>query len=131
MSAARASAHWPAEHHKSSATSLPNHWSAARGWRVIEVDEHFEVAAPAERVWQVLADPHAVVGCVPGASIVSENEDGSLETALGVQFGPLRIAFAAHAELELDRSTRQGRIVARGRDKQGGARFTATAQFNV
>jgi uncharacterized protein len=98
---------------------------------VIEVDERFEVPAPPSRVWELLADPHAVVGCVPGAAIVSQNSDGSLETSLGVQFGPLKIAFAAHTELQLDDASMQGKVTARGRDKQGGARFSATAEFRV
>ena len=98
---------------------------------VIEVDERFEVAAPPITVWQLLADPKAVVGCVPGASILSHNEDGSLETALTVKFGPLSIAFNAHAELELDNAAMSGQITARGKEKQGGARFTASASFGV
>jgi carbon monoxide dehydrogenase subunit G len=98
---------------------------------VIEVDEQFEVSAPPAAVWQLLADPRAVVGCVPSAAIVGENEDGSLETTLGVKFGPLGVVFAAHAELELDDAARRGRIRARGRDKQGGARFQASASFGV
>lgn len=98
---------------------------------MIEVDERFEVAAPPLTVWQVLADPHAVVGCVPGAQLTGVNDDGSLEMSVGVKFGPLTIGFQAHAELELNASAQQGRISARGRDKQGGARFTASAFFSV
>jgi carbon monoxide dehydrogenase subunit G len=98
---------------------------------VIEVDERFEVAAPPETVWQVVADPYAIVGCVPGAAIVGQNDDGTLETALGVRFGPLNIAFQANTALELDEAAMRGRLVSRGRDKQGGARFTASADFQV
>jgi carbon monoxide dehydrogenase subunit G len=98
---------------------------------VIEVDEEFDVAAPPDTVWELLADPHAVVGCVPGAAIVAENDDGSLETTLTVKFGPVGVAFQAHAELDLDNAARRGRLSARGRDKQGGARFQASAQFGV
>jgi carbon monoxide dehydrogenase subunit G len=98
---------------------------------VIEVDEQFEVAATPEVVWSLLADPAAVVGCVPGAAIVAHNEDGSLETTLTVKFGPLGVAFQARAELSLDAAARRGSLTARGRDKQGGARFQATAWFAV
>jgi carbon monoxide dehydrogenase subunit G len=98
---------------------------------VIEVEERFEVSAPPEAVWPLLADPYTVVGCVPGAAIVGQNEDGSLETSVGVKFGPLNIAFQARAELELDEPAMRGRILARGRDKQGGARFSATVTFAV
>ena len=98
---------------------------------MIEVDERFEVAAPPATVWQVVADPYAIVGCVPGAAIVSQNDDGSLETSLRVKFGPLNVAFQANTTLELDEVAMRGRLVARGRDKQGGARFTASADFQV
>ena len=98
---------------------------------MIEVDESFEVAAPPEVVWPIVADPYAVVGCVPGAQIVSENPDGSFEASLGVKFGPMNVAFQAHAELTLDEAAMQGQISARGKDKLGGARFEAVASFGV
>jgi carbon monoxide dehydrogenase subunit G len=98
---------------------------------VIEVAEHFEVPAAVADVWRWLADPYAVVGCVPGAAIVKANDDGSFETALTVKFGPLSVTFQSHTVLELDHERRQGRITARGRDTQGGARFQATGNFSV
>jgi carbon monoxide dehydrogenase subunit G len=98
---------------------------------VIEITETFSVAAPPETVWRLLADPPAVVGCVPGAAIVGQADDGSLETTLSVKFGPLNVSFRANAEVELDEVKHEGRVTARGRDKQGGARFQASASFGV
>jgi carbon monoxide dehydrogenase subunit G len=98
---------------------------------MIEVDEQFDVPAPADAVWQLLADPYAVVGCVPGAAIVGEQADGSFETTLTVKFGPVGVAFRAQAVLELRADARTGQLTARGKDKQGGARFEATATFSV
>jgi carbon monoxide dehydrogenase subunit G len=98
---------------------------------MIEVDEQFEVAAPAGVVWQVLADPYTVVDCVRGAAIVGENPDGSFNTTLSIKFGPMRIAFDARAVLELTADARTGSLSAQGKDKQGGARFAATATFRV
>ena len=98
---------------------------------MIEVSESFSVAAAPGIVWGLLADPQAVVGCVPGAAIVGVGEDGSLDTTLTVKFGPVSVAFNAVANLELDEVARVGRVSARGRDKQGGARFTASTRFSV
>ena len=98
---------------------------------VIEVDERFEVPASPDVVWQLLADPYAVVGCVPGAAIVGQADDGSLDTTLTVKFGPLSVGFQARAELDLDAAQRSGTLTARGKDKQGGARFQASATFFV
>jgi carbon monoxide dehydrogenase subunit G len=98
---------------------------------MIEVDEQFAVAAPAGTVWQILADPYTVVECVPGAAIVSQNDDGSFETTLRVKFGPMSVALQARAVLSLEADVRTGRISAQGKDKLGGARFAARATFQV
>jgi uncharacterized protein len=82
-------------------------------------------------VWKLLADPYAMVGCVPGAAIVSQAEDGSLETTLSVRFGPVGVSFQARAELELDHQQMRGRLTARGKDKLGGARFSASVTFSA
>src|SRR6267378_561928 len=98
---------------------------------MIEVDEEFEVLALAGAVWDVLADPYTVVECVPGATIVSRNDDGSFETTLTVKFGPMSVEFLAHATLQLRAEERTGTITAQGKDKLGGARFVATGTFHV
>ena len=98
---------------------------------MIEVDEQFEVPAQAGVVWQMLADPYVVVDCVPGAAIVGQQTDGSFDTVLNVKFGPMNIAFQARAVLDLVPDARTGRLSAQGKDKQGGARFAATATFGV
>src|SRR5579884_3355026 len=98
---------------------------------MIEVDEQFQVPAPPQQVWTLLADPHAVVGCVPGAAIVGVQDDGTLDTTLTVRFGPVAVAFQARATLELEPDARRGRLRAQGKDRQGGARFVASASFSV
>jgi uncharacterized protein len=98
---------------------------------MIEISEQFEVLAPPLTVWELLSDPDAVVGCVPGAAIVGRQADGSLDTTLTVKFGPLRVGFQAQAALELEPERMHGRLTARGKDNQGGARFQANASFTV
>ncbi len=98
---------------------------------MIEVQEQFDVPASPERVWAVLSDPHAVVGCVPGASIVGKEEDGTLDTSVAVKFGPTRVTFRAKALLDLDEAARTGSISAQGKDSIGGTRMRSTATFGV
>src|SRR5258707_364333 len=98
---------------------------------MIEVDEQIDVPASPPVVWQLLADPNAMVGCVPGAAIVGQADDGALDTALSVKFGPVGVTFQARAVLSLEPELLRGRLSARGRDKQGGARFEASATFSV
>jgi carbon monoxide dehydrogenase subunit G len=98
---------------------------------VIEIRERFDVPAEPERVWQVLSDPHAVVGCVPGASIVGQDDDGTLDTSVLVKFGPTRVTFRARVTLELDEAARRGHLTAQGKDSVGGTRMRSTATFGV
>ena len=98
---------------------------------MIEVHEQFDVPGSPERVWAVLSDPQAVVGCVPGASIVGQDEDGALDTSVAVKFGPTRVTFRAKALLDLDEAARTGSISAQGKDSIGGTRMRSTARFGV
>lgn len=98
---------------------------------MIEIRERFDVPAGPDAVWAVLSDPHAVVGCVPGAQIDNVEEDGSLDASVVVKFGPTRVTFRVKANLELDEAARQGTITAQGRDTIGGTRMRSTATFGV
>jgi uncharacterized protein len=98
---------------------------------VIEIQERFAVPSPPARVWAVISDPPAVVGCVPGASLCERGEDGSFEAAMAVKFGPLKVAFKAHVGLALDHSTMTGQITAHGKDSQGGTRVRSDVTFRV
>ena len=98
---------------------------------MIEFHERFEVGASPERVWAVLADPYAVVGCVPGAAIVGQQGDGSYDASVAVKFGPTRVTFRARVGLELDEAAHAGRINAQGKDNVGGTRMRSAATFGV
>ena len=99
---------------------------------MIEINERIEVPSAAPRVvWDLLSDPKDVVGCVPGATLGEEHEDGSFDGSMTVKFGPARVTFKARIELDLDETTMTGKVIARGKDNQGGTRFRATMGFEV
>ena len=99
---------------------------------MIEINEQFDVPAAAPRtVWDLLSDPQAVVGCVPGATLGEEHEDGSFDGSLMVKFGPARVTFKARIELQIDDAAMTGSVTARGKDNQGGTRFSAKMGFSV
>ena len=98
---------------------------------MIEINEQFDVPSEPRTVWNLLSHPHAVVECVPGAALGEEHEDGSFDGTLTVKFGPARVTFKARIELEIDDAAMTGRVIARGKDSQGGTRFRATMSFRV
>jgi uncharacterized protein len=98
---------------------------------MVEIKEQFDVPAPARTVWNLLSDPQAVVGCVPGAVLGEQHEDGTFDGSLTVKFGPAKVTFRARIELELDQAAMAGRVISKGKDSQGGTRFNATMAFSV
>ena len=98
---------------------------------MIEVNEQIEVPSAPRIVWSLLSDPHAVVGCVPGAALGEQQEDGSFDATLIVKFGPAKVTFRAKVALEFDATAMAGRVIARGKDDQGGTRIRSTMTFKV
>lgn len=98
---------------------------------MIEVSEQIEVPAAPRTVWDVLSDPRAVVGCVPGAALGEKQEDGSYDATLTVKFGPAKVTFQARVALEFDAAAMVGQVVARGKDNQGGTRIRSKMTFKV
>ena len=98
---------------------------------MIEVNEQVDVPAAPRVVWDLMADPHAVVHCVPGAELGEQQEDGSYDAGITVKFGPAKVTFRARVAIELDAASMVGHVTAKGKDKQGGTRFRATMTFKV
>ncbi|MGZ8202218.1 MAG: SRPBCC family protein [Burkholderiales bacterium] len=98
---------------------------------MIEISERIDVPAPPRPVWDLLSQPTAVVECVPGATLGEAHEDGTFDGNLVVKFGPAKVTFRARIALELDEAAMKGKVTARGKDNQGGARFTAATSFTV
>jgi carbon monoxide dehydrogenase subunit G len=98
---------------------------------MIEVSERIEVASAPRTVWDLLSNPHAVIDCVPGATLGEQQEDGSFDATLMVKFGPAKVSFRAKVALEMDAAAMVGHVTARGRDNQGGTRIRAKMTFSV
>jgi carbon monoxide dehydrogenase subunit G len=98
---------------------------------LISITEEIAVPSPPSTVWPVVSDPAQVVACIGGAELGPTREDGSFDGALVVKFGAVRVRFAAVVRLDLAAEDHVGRLSARGKDGQGGTRFTADATFQV
>jgi carbon monoxide dehydrogenase subunit G len=97
----------------------------------MHVAERFIVPADSQTVWGVLSDPRTIVTCVPGASLGEQHEDGSFDANVAVKFGPVRVTLQARVTLEVDDASRVGHATARGKDNQGGTRFSSSMTFTV
>src|SRR4029453_19096806 len=73
----------------------PKLWAYSRSPRpsriMMDIHESFGVPSEPRTLWGVIWDPRAVVGCVPGASLGDEQEDGSYDASVAVRFGPVKV----------------------------------------
>ena len=92
--------------------------------------ERFEIAHPADRVWQVLKDLDRVAPCLPGAELTARQGD-RFEGRMSIHFGPIGASFAGEGTTHFDDATREGRISGSGIDRKGGARARGEAVFRV
>jgi carbon monoxide dehydrogenase subunit G len=58
-----------------------------------------EIAAPRERVWQRLMDPHFVARSAPGVESVEATDDSHFKVISGFGVGSIKLRFAMDVEL--------------------------------
>jgi carbon monoxide dehydrogenase subunit G len=86
----------------------------------MEIEQKFEVAAPAGAVWAFLTDPHRVAACLPGAAIAERLSDNSWSGTITVKVGPVSTSYRGKVTFErLDEATRTAEIAASGQDVRG------------
>lgn len=95
----------------------------------MELNNTFEVAASAERAWEVLTDAERVAPCLPGATLTGIQNDDLLGK-VKVKVGPIRVQYDGAARfVETDRDAR--RIVLRGEGRDSRGQGTASATISL
>jgi carbon monoxide dehydrogenase subunit G len=97
---------------------------------MIEIRRQVVIPSRPADVWQVLSDPSAVVHCIPGAALESQ-EGESFAGKMTIAFGAMRVPFRGKGTLVLDEAAQSGTLTGQGRDFNGGTRFSAQAAFTV
>jgi carbon-monoxide dehydrogenase small subunit len=81
-------------------------------------DDHFTVAYPPERVFDMFGDVVQVAACFPGASLTGTPTPQRVEGMIRVKLGPISANFRGAARIERDLETLSGRIVGVGSDQR-------------
>lgn len=98
----------------------------------ITVDESFDVAAPAERVWAYLIDPARVVTCLPGAELVETVDERTFIGRVKIKVGPVTASFRGRATFdEVDPAARRVRMSGKGQETAGAGSATMTMTSEV
>jgi carbon monoxide dehydrogenase subunit G len=89
----------------------------------------FRVPGAAEQVIHRFADVPRMAGCMPGAVLQPQAEDGSWPGAMVVSFGPKKIAFKGRATCEFDFAAKTGAVHGRGTADMRAARIGVKVAF--
>lgn len=95
----------------------------------IEIQEKFEIRAPADTVWEFVSTPSQVVGCLPGASLTEEVDDRNFKGKVKIKLGAVTAAYKGQINFkEVDAVRHLLVMVGKGKDPSGG---TAQAEITV
>jgi carbon monoxide dehydrogenase subunit G len=97
------------------------------------IRNEFEVAQPADRVWQFFGDIPQVAACLPGAELTSDLGGGRYQGTVAIRMGPVRLSFGGTAEVtERDDAARRIVVAAAGAEERGRgqANMTLTAALS-
>lgn len=109
-----------------------NEWvGAVQQTAQLKISETFELPVAEQTVWELINDPARVVPCMPGASLGTVHEDGSIDGAIASSLGPVSVRFSGTVTPEYDDENHRGRLVARGSDSGGRTKASATTEFRL
>ena len=95
----------------------------------IEIQEKFEIEAPADRVWKFVSTPDLVVACLPGASLAEVVDDRNFLGRVKIKLGAVTAAYKGKIQFEeVDEERHVLVMVGEGKDPSGG---TAKARITV
>jgi carbon monoxide dehydrogenase subunit G len=98
----------------------------------VQFSNEFTAPAAPDEVFATLMDVRGVAGCLPGASIGEDTEDGGLEATVAVKVGPIRMSYGGTVHVvERDDTARTATMRVRAREQRGQGTAEATLGLAV
>src|ERR671932_587639 len=83
-------------------------------------ENHFDVGAPIDQVWDAVLDVERVAPTVPGAQVLDRVGDDAYQVAIKVKVGPMSMTYRGEVEItERDESTHRAVMKARAKESRG------------
>jgi carbon monoxide dehydrogenase subunit G len=93
-------------------------------------ENHFDVDAPIDRVWDAVLDVERVAPTVPGAQVLERVSDDAYKVAIKVRVGPMSMTYRGEVEIT-DRDEASHRAVMKARAKESRGQGTADADVTM
>lgn len=93
----------------------------------MKLENSFEVAAPPERVWELLMDVPRVIPCMPGATLDEQVDETTWKATMAVKLGPISLSFKTDVKRDLaDDAARKTTLSAKAREARGRGNASAS-----
>ncbi len=98
----------------------------------MEITSSARIAAPLDKVWEMLQDVPRVATCMPGAQITETVDDHTWKATVGVKVGPLSVGYKATITRQsLDPVAHSATMRIEGVDSKGRGTMSATVQTSA
>src|SRR5919202_342374 len=93
-------------------------------------ENHFDVGAPIDEVWNTVLDVERVAPTVPGAQVLDRVGDDAYRVAIKVKVGPMSMTYRGEVEIT-ERDQEAHRAVMKARAKESRGQGTADADVTM
>ena len=98
----------------------------------MKLQNSFRVSLPIDTTWATLLDIPSIVPCLPGAELLSIEDENTFRGQVKVKLGPIAVAFQGRAQLlEVDGKNHTARVTASGNENKGRGSAQAEVAFNL
>lgn len=95
----------------------------------MNIEEHFTIPAPIERVWAFIRDPDRVAPCVPGCERVETISATSYHSTMAVALGPIKARFVVVVEIADEKPPTRLTCVTKGEEGGRASIISATSEI--
>src|SRR4051794_41177525 len=93
-------------------------------------ENHFDVDAPIDTVWDAVLDVERVAPTVPGAQVLEQTSENAYKVAIKVKVGPMSMTYRGEVEIT-ERDEAAHRAVMKARAKESRGQGTADADVTM
>ena len=98
----------------------------------MRIENAFEVGAPPQAAWGLLADVPRIVPCMPGATLERVVDERTWEVAQRVKLGPISLQFRSEVrQAELSEADRRAVLVVKAKEARGRGGADATIESRL
>lgn len=97
----------------------------------MDIEKVFQVAAPREKVWDLVTSAEQVAGCIPGVEGVEVVEPGKYKGLMTIKVGPIKASVKADVQELVQRPPEFASYSIQGEEGGRASRMTAEARLQL